>query len=175
MFKKMLVALDGSEASNRALEAAASLAKSQNAELTLLHVLLRNTPLDVLYDIVKSNDLPATVNAALDKIEVYPSQTGYGVAGTTPYVVVPEEALGHLAETYLDRAEKTAKDEGVVAVKKVIVDGQPAHEVLAQIKKANADLVILGSRGLGDIKSVFLGSVSHKVVQESPAPCLIVK
>jgi len=175
MFKKILVALDGSEPSRHALDAAVSLAKSQGAELVLLHTLLRTTPLDVLYDIVKQNDLPSSVKDALDDVQVIPSTTAYGAAAGTAYVVVPDKALGLLAETYLADAEKTARDAGIANVTQHIADGQPADEILAHIKNDDANLVILGSRGLGDLKSIFLGSVSHKVVQESPVPCMIVK
>ena len=42
-------------------------------------------------------------------------------------------------------------------------------------KGASIDLVVIGSRGYGDIKSLFLGSVSHKVVESCACPCLVVK
>lgn len=175
MFKKILVALDGSEPSRHAFDAAISLAKSQDAELVLLHILLRTTPLDILYDIVKQNNLPDSVKDALDDVQVIPSTTAYGAAAGTAYVVVPDKALGLLAESYLNNAEKIAREAGVSNVTTQIADGQPADELLAQAKAVKANLIILGSRGLGDLKSLFLGSVSHKVVQESPIPCMIVK
>ena len=175
MFKKILVALDGSEPSRHAFDAAVSLAKSQDAELVLLHILLRTAPLDVLYDIVKKNNLPEDVKTALDDVQVIPSTTAYGAAAGTAYVVVPDKALGLLAENYLANAEKAARDAGVSKVTTQIADGQPAAELLAHVEKDKADLIVLGSRGLGDLKSMFLGSVSHKVVQESPVPCMIVK
>ena len=175
MFKKILVALDGSEPGRHAFDAAVSLAKAQDAELVLLHTLLRTTPLDVLYDIVKQNDLPESVKDALDDVQVIPSTTAYGAAAGTAYVVVPDKALCLLAESYLSSAEKIAQDAGVTKISTHIADGQPADEILAHVQNDNADLIILGSRGLGDLKSLFLGSVSHKVVQESPVPCMIVK
>ena len=175
MFKKILVALDGSEPSERALKAAANLAQSQDSELILLHVLLRTTALDVLYDIAKRNDMPQSVRDALDDIQVIPSSTAYGASAATAYVVVPDKALSLLAESYLSKAEQIARDAGVINISKNIADGQPAYEVLSHIDSKQADLVVLGSRGLGDFKSLFLGSVSHKIVQEGSVPCLIVK
>ena len=175
MFKKILVALDGSEPSRHALEAGASLAKSQDAELILLHTLLRTAPLDVLYDIVKQNDLPESVRTALDDVQVIPSTTAYGAAAGTAYVVVPDKALALLADSYLAKAEQAARDAGVSNITIRKADGHAANEILACAKKDNANLIVVGSRGLGDFKSLFLGSVSHKVVQESDVPCMIVK
>ena len=44
---------------------------------------------------------------------------------------------------------------------------------LAKLNKA--DLIVCGTRGLGGIKSFFLGSVSHKLLEEAACPCLVVK
>lgn len=50
----------------------------------------------------------------------------------------------------------------------------PAADILTHAKKVNADLIVMGSRGLGAIRGV-LGSVSYAVLRESPIPVLVVK
>lgn len=55
-----------------------------------------------------------------------------------------------------------------------VKEGQVLRTILEQIKEKDYDLVIIGSRGLSGFKE-FLGSVSHSVVQHSPAPVLVVK
>ncbi|MEX2490541.1 MAG: universal stress protein [Nitrospirales bacterium] len=53
--------------------------------------------------------------------------------------------------------------------------GDTASVILAMAKKESADLILIGSRGLGVIKEHVLGSVSHRVATHAPCPTLIVK
>ena len=53
--------------------------------------------------------------------------------------------------------------------------GDTASVILAMAKKESADLIIIGSRGLGTIKEHVLGSVSHQVATRATCPTLIVK
>jgi nucleotide-binding universal stress UspA family protein len=52
--------------------------------------------------------------------------------------------------------------------------GDPADRILALCEEADAELVVLGSRGRGSLKSALLGSVSTKVAASAPCPCVIV-
>jgi len=56
-----------------------------------------------------------------------------------------------------------------------VLEGDPAHEIVKFAKEVNASLIVLGSRGLSTIRRVLMGSVSSRVVQESPIDVLIVK
>lgn len=56
-----------------------------------------------------------------------------------------------------------------------ILNGLAAKQIIQQTKSGNYDLVIVGSRGLGGIKKHIFGSVSSKVLTESPIPVLVVK
>ena len=53
--------------------------------------------------------------------------------------------------------------------------GDPAPEILAHVQKEQPDLVVIGSRGLGTLKGVLMGSVSQKIAHLAPCPVLIVK
>ena len=57
----------------------------------------------------------------------------------------------------------------------MLVVGNPADEILKKAIEIKADLIVMGSRGLSDIRAFFLGSVSKKISQNAECPVLIVK
>lgn len=59
-------------------------------------------------------------------------------------------------------------------VSKQIETGTPAEAILAAAEKEKAGLIVLGSRGLGPVKELLLGSVSHRVVTHASCPTLVV-
>lgn len=60
-------------------------------------------------------------------------------------------------------------------VKCVKQTGSPGVVILEQAKVEGADMIVMGSRGLGVVKGVFLGSVSQYVVEQSVCPVMVVK
>ena len=63
---------------------------------------------------------------------------------------------------------------GDKATIEVIPGYTPAADILGYAEKVNADLIVMGSRGLGAIRGV-LGSVSYAVLREAPMPVLVIK
>ncbi len=60
-----------------------------------------------------------------------------------------------------------------VKVERLLVEGDPAALLAAE--SANADLVVVGSRGHGGLKTAFLGSVSNHVIQHAACPVVVVR
>lgn len=56
-----------------------------------------------------------------------------------------------------------------------ILEGPPADAILRVAHVREIDLIVMGSRGLGDARALFLGSVSHKVLQSATCPVLVVR
>lgn len=56
-----------------------------------------------------------------------------------------------------------------------LLDGDPGHMIIDFVNQNDGDLVVMGSRGLSGLKELFLGSVSHYVVQKASCPVFIVK
>lgn len=74
----------------------------------------------------------------------------------------------------LDEAKNRCAKNGVLFYEKILC-GNEGFKIVSFAKNRKADLIVIGSRGRGNIKEVFLGSVSHYVVHKSPIPVLIVK
>jgi nucleotide-binding universal stress UspA family protein len=65
--------------------------------------------------------------------------------------------------------------ESGIRFRSILVEGTPIGTALIQAAlDAGADLIVVGSRGLGGLAEVFLGSVSHQVAHHSPIPVVIV-
>jgi nucleotide-binding universal stress UspA family protein len=60
-------------------------------------------------------------------------------------------------------------------IKTEVLQGPPAEAILDVAKTRECDLIVMGSRGLGQLTGLLLGSQSHKVLQHADCPVLIVK
>lgn len=143
MFHRILVAIDGSEHSQRALCEAIDLARLGNAQLTILSVAPKPTSLLLGAPVVPPVDVMAI-----------------------------DEAVRHEHEQVLDEA--VARVPESVSVVKLLAEGRAAHAILEQAEKGGHDLIVLGSRGRGEMTSMLLGSVGREVAHHSRVPVLLV-
>jgi nucleotide-binding universal stress UspA family protein len=56
-----------------------------------------------------------------------------------------------------------------------VATGDPAHTLIDIVERFQCDAIIMGSRGVGTMRSALLGSVSHEVLHAAPVPVTIVK
>lgn len=103
------------------------------------------------------------------------------VVQTAPVIGLHREQLGSL-EKIIERQAKvilaecaTRADMKGVRAETVLAKGHPAQIILYTAKAEGADLIIVGSRGLGGMKEMLLGSVSSAVVHNSKVPVMVVK
>jgi nucleotide-binding universal stress UspA family protein len=96
--------------------------------------------------------------------------SGAPAAGFDLQQIIEESEREYAA--LLDAAIESTPEEIVSG--KVLARGAPAVTIVDQVRAGGHDLVVMGSRGRGEVKSLLLGSVSHSVLHTSPAAVLIV-
>ena len=98
----------------------------------------------------------------------------YVVSRLGPGHAVPHHEPIDASETALAAAEEAAKEAGVsYALERI--SGEAVDTIVAVADAKNADLIVVGSRGLGPVKAALLGSVSRGVLDDARRPVLIVK
>ncbi len=112
------------------------------------------------------------------------------LSGGTLHVVTAYDELPHyLGEPNLSKAiaERTNNAEKILlaAVEEVgeipgecdsnYLEGSPAETILRDAEIHNADVIIMGTRGRGEMRSLLLGSQSHKVLSEASCPVMLVR
>jgi nucleotide-binding universal stress UspA family protein len=175
MIKKILVPTDGSDHANKAVDLAADLASKYDAELVILHVLLHNTSVYDLKALGENLNAPAEVIDELERVAkamVDASGTGYGGPIFLP---ASPETLREIGNLVCDSAKQRAASRSVSKVAAHIADGGAADAILEAAEKENVDMIVMGSRGLGKIADLLMGSVSHRVSHMSKCTCITVK
>lgn len=175
MFTRILCPLDGSEHAERALELAIDLAKRHGASLLLLHALLRHADSAGLRRFAEIEGLAKHLDPEIARMRE--REERFQIHLPVPYedTAVSSQALVEIGRHILDDAKASATDKDVASVETILVDGDPADRILRCVDERKVDCVVIGSRGLSDVKGLFLGSVSHKVTSRAPCTCIVVK
>jgi nucleotide-binding universal stress UspA family protein len=100
---------------------------------------------------------------------------GLGMAGSYPDGEDIDAASREAALTTAAEGAKRATAAGLVAEpRSVSRHGGIANTILAAASEEDADIIVMGTRGLGGVKSFLLGSVSHNVAQHADRAVLVV-
>ena len=146
---RILVATDGSEAGERAVDLAVTLTKSLKGSLEIVHIVsLRGRSLDELDEYARGEriELKEALNLASRELLREAKQRA-GAAG------LPEAQTESLTESR---------------------ESDVAESIIEAARRTNTDLIVLGRRGLGRISGLFLGSVSQKVSTLATCPVIVV-
>ena len=174
MFKNILVATDGSRTGSKAVDAAASLAKELNAKLVLLTVVGQG---DVPENMVHMFEVEHLIKDRDSLRKDMAPRAGVPTASVRGSENAALAAKVHqiMAETVLQRSQDQVKAIMHANPDCVLHEGNPAEVILDVASERGSDLIVMGSRGFGELKSLLLGSVSSKVNQLCGCPCLIIK
>ncbi|MDD2494012.1 MAG: universal stress protein [Tissierellia bacterium] len=151
---KILVPVDGSNASINAVKKAIEIARKYNYSIKLI-------------SIVKSMDNKRNEN-------LWSSVDG-------SIIVENEELNKNYEKRNKENFEKLLNsivsklDFNGIKVELDVLLGEPYSIITETAKKENFDLIIMGSRGFSKIKRFFVGSVTQRVISEAPCPVLVIR
>jgi nucleotide-binding universal stress UspA family protein len=146
MFKRILVAVDGSASSLEAMDKAIALQKLIDAEIYLLCVYKHHS----LFEASLSIGRPEGMD-------------------------IPDKVLSDYAKDIVEHAKARAAEHGGTGVRGFVKAGKPSTVIVDFAKGKGADLIVIGRGGASGVKdSMFLGSVSHRVASHAKCPVLVV-
>lgn len=136
---KILICIDGSEHSQKALEKASVIAKGCNVnEVAIIYVYKKNYPLSISYEVSAQQ---------VENIRL-----------------MMKEAAKE-GKIILSEALKFIEGKNIKA-RTILKEGHPADTIVSVAREEGFDMIVIGSRGLGGLKKLFLGSVSNAIIQE---------
>lgn len=145
IFSNIMVATDGSELGRKAVDPAIKIARLNKAKLYAVHV-------------IAPGEISVTQHDPRD-IEWKKSMREH------------LEAQGREATAYAETAGKIVN----VVVEPVILEGNPADEIVDFAGKNDIDLIVMGTLGKTGIKRFLLGSVAENVIRHSRKPVLVIR
>jgi nucleotide-binding universal stress UspA family protein len=121
-------------------------------------------------------DLARASGGALTLVTVVPEFSPWvlGAVGTPPPVDLArlhDELVRNYRQMLEQEAAKVPDD---VHSTSLLLEGRPPEAIVMRTRAAGHDLVVMGSRGRGELRALLLGSVSHEVLHTSRVPVLIV-
>ncbi len=154
IFKKIMVATDGSELTKKAVDSAIEITKLNEAKLYAVHV-------------VAPGDFAITQNEPRASI----TQNEPRDAEWKKEIKEHLTTQGKEATAYVENVGKAAN----IEVESVILEGNPADEIVDFAEKNEIDLIVMGTLGKTGIKRFLLGSVAENVVRHSKKAVLVVR
>ncbi len=146
MINKILVPVDGSKQSDKALEFACNLADKYGATLLIQH----------------------TVETTLHEHAMFMGSAGFAYD-------LDEEEIHKAGNVVIEAATKIIDKHTHVTAETDIAHGSPALNIIQCVKDNDIDMIVMGSRGLSDLSGLLLGSVSHKVSHLADCTCVTVR
>lgn len=148
MFKNILVPVDGSALSERAVAPALTLAAQDGARVILMRT-------------------PVVEVAMVPTVEFFGN---YSLRGLDQAV----ERARHETSAYLQSLQQT-HGRGEHRIQTLVVDGDPAEAILQTAAERQADLIVMSTHGYSGVTRWLMGSVTERVLASAPCPVLVIR
>ncbi|MEM5584072.1 universal stress protein [Roseibium sp. AS2] len=161
--QKILLPVDGSIHSMKALKIASDLTAKYQGRLYILHSLLRGKDASGLMALDISSQFEKPLQQVLNKA----MSANMGPA--------PDKVLYKIGQIILDHFGDKARAQGVAFELLPIVSGKPADEILKMQEEIEAGTIVMGARGVTPSDSSTFGSISQEVFSRAQCTCISVK
>ena len=175
MIKNILVPTDGSDHAVKATMFAADIASKYNARVVLLHSLLVHVGSGEILGLLEAGQLSDETRKVLDEAAEMLARVQAVASVGSKGMPLSHEVLQQVGKDILKAGEELAREHGAEQVNRFLTNGEPVDCILRLIDDEKIDLVVMGSRGLGDLEGLLVGSVSHKVSHLADVTVVTVK
>lgn len=148
MYKRILIATDGSELAGRAVDHGIQLANTVGAEVVIVTVTEIWSAFEVASEAERRN---------FDAVKFY------------------ESAAQQSADAILNKAKDQATSMGVTAAVRHVSDREPAEGILETAQLEDCDLIVMASHGRRGLRKVLMGSQTSEVIALGQLPVLVVR
>jgi len=170
----IIIATDGSLSAERAVHIGADIAKSRKADVCVVSVLDGRPIPESIIAMAETEHLVAqSANAHVANIANVPTWMMEGVraAAQTEEMIDIRHAVADLA---MEKARTILGEAGVTSIIEQISEGDAADTILQAAERDGAEMIVMGTRGLGALKSIFIGSTSRQVAENAECSCVTV-
>lgn len=99
----------------------------------------------------------------------------HGAALTILFVRTPEAAAEEDAAYWQEQLEQIRPVNEDIVVRHVLLEGDPATEIVEYAREAGTDVIVMGTHGRTGLERLLMGSVAEKVMREAPCSVLVAK
>lgn len=176
MIKNILVPTDGSHHAVKAITFAGDIASKYQARVVMFHSLLVHVGSGEILGLLEAGQVSRETQAELEHAEKMLARVQSVAPSVGPKgIPLTNEVLERVGRDLLKAGEVLAREHGAPDVSKILTNGEPINCILRAIDDEKIDLIVMGSRGLGNLEGLLVGSVSHKVSQLADCTVVTVK
>ncbi|ACV64520.1 UspA domain protein [Desulfofarcimen acetoxidans DSM 771] len=98
------------------------------------------------------------------------------ISSISPFMVIPDiqAVLKEQGRKLLDERAAIFEDKGIT-INRILAEGDPGIEIAKYAANNDIDHIVLGTRGLSNLKGLVMGSVSHQIIHLAQCPVTLIK
>ena len=173
MLNRILVPTDGSANAQKAERLGAAIAARFGARLLLAHAVVEEPTEHEVSEIGRVMEAIGPQPLAPLHMDNLVEQVARGTQAGG--IQSKRDAMRELGAQMLKRAETRARDAGAEDIEQHILQGHAADAIVELARQEEADLIVMGTRGIGGLRGRLMGSVSQQVMKDAPQSTLVVK